>query len=229
MQQSYTTCGLQHLSYDKNSATQALFFSPEAAQRGKRDAQIRRDIPQLHPLAYPGKLLLELLIPFLGRQGEPLLMGTMQAPVLILMDNPPPIGQLDIRLEQPGQVGQRYPVSHHIFQRFYKFLTRLVIVQLVHAEDNAPFPRERSGHLFPIDQPKGTGHSFFDEISRFAKGILLYQLIFFGKAAQGHTFRQCPYRILGKRIQRIYVIDDVRHLPKIEIQRYVFLPIYANH
>ena len=41
-------------------------------------------------------------------------MGAMQTPVLVLMNNPPPISQFDIRFEQPTQFIQRYSINDYI-------------------------------------------------------------------------------------------------------------------
>ena len=127
-------------------------------------------------------------------------MGAMQTPVLVLMNNPPPISQFDIRFEQPTQFIQRYSINDYIFKGLHKFFAHLVIIEFVHTEHDSALTRKRSRYLFSVHQPKRASHSLPYKISRFTIHARPYQLILLGKTAQSHALFQCPYRIIGNRI-----------------------------
>ena len=140
-------------------------------------------------------------------------MRTVQTPVLVLMDNPAPVSQFYISLKKPEQIRQRYFISDNLLKGFNKFLTHLIIVQLIHTEHNSSFTRKRSSYLFPIHQPERTSHSFFNKISRPAIFTGLYQQVFSREMADCHIFFQHLYCIIGNRIQRTHHIYYIRHNP----------------
>ena len=163
-----------------------LFICPEPAQRGRRDAQIRGDVAQVCPAAHFGKLALECLVTLFGGQGQSLLVAPVQATVLVLVDDAPPVAPFDIGLEKMGQVGQLDPVGLDLLECLDELLAQFVVVELVHTEDDASFEREGGRDLLAVDQPERAGHAFFQEIGIFAEDVFLDKLIAFREMTQGH-------------------------------------------
>ena len=106
------------------------FSGSDPAQCRERDSQIRGNIPQLRPPAHVRKLSAESLVAFARRKREALLVRTVQAPVPILVDDPPPVGQLDIRGKELPEVVQTDAIGFDLLESFDKLLARLSIILL---------------------------------------------------------------------------------------------------
>ena len=76
----------------------------QPAECGDGDAQVRSDVAEVHAPAHFGKLPDELLVARLRGQGEPFAVTAVQAAVLVLVDDPPPVAKLKVGLQQAGQV-----------------------------------------------------------------------------------------------------------------------------
>ena len=98
----------------------AVGSGTDTAQRRKRNSQVRSNEPEIGPLTDVRELFLEFFVPLFGRKSQPLLVAAVQTPVLVLMDNPSPVTELQIGFKQADQICQRYPVGLHLFQGLYK-------------------------------------------------------------------------------------------------------------
>ena len=193
------------------SCDKKLFPSPQPAQRGQGNPQIRRDVAQLHPLRHVGKLLAEGRVAFGGGQGEAFLVRAVEAAVLVLVDDAAPVGQLQVGAEQSLQVVQADAVGFGLLQGFHEFLAGLVVIQFVHAEDDAAFGGEGRGDFLAVHQPVGARQAPFDEEGGSRAAPLAHQQRFLGEAAGRKAGGQGTFRLGRERDKGMDVSQDVFH------------------
>ena len=106
-------------------------------------------------------------------------MGPVEPAILILMDCDPPVGQLWLAVNKAQKSWDWYGKSHDGLNCFNIFLARLIVIDFVHAENDAALGGEGRRYLLTIDYPVAARHSLLykKSISAF-KTLPDQQLLF---------------------------------------------------
>lgn len=127
----------------------------------------------------------------------------------LLVDNSSPVGQLEVRHEEPAQVVEGNAARLGRLERLDNLLTQPAVIEFIHAEDNPALARKRGSDFLAVHYPEGTGHSLLDEVGRMAEFAFAHQPIALGKTARsGHRFKLEP-GLLRKRTEGVDGIDEI--------------------
>ena len=125
----------------------------QPAQCGQGNTEVGGNVAEIAPLANAGKLLYKIHIAFSGRKREPVLVRLVEPAVFVLMDDTPPVAQLQIGLEQAAHVAYRNPECPDGFQGLGIFLAWHTVIQFVHAEHRMPLYGKRRIDFNSVHKP----------------------------------------------------------------------------
>ena len=195
----------------RSKKTRLRHFGPQPAERGDRDAQVGGDVSQVGAPADLGELPYEGFVACLCREREALLVAAVQPAVLDLVDDPAPVGQFDVRFEEPAERRERNAVGLDLLERLDELLARAVEVEFVHAEDDAALEREGGGDLASVHQPERAGQPPFEKVGVFVVDAFPDEPVPFREAAGRHARLEFAGGLFGDRVERTYFPQDLFH------------------